>query len=210
MSIVHLMRHGQVDNPSGVLYERLPGFHLTELGVRMAAQSSRFFVSRPISHLRCSPLERTRETMEPIAALFPDLEVILDERVIEAGNVFAGQIMGSTGEAAKSPKYWRYLINPFRPSWGEAYTQIADRMTAAILESAEVAGDGEAVVVSHQLPIWMARLRAENRRLWHDPRRRQCTLASITSFHVNDGVITQTEYCEPAYDLLPRGPKFGF
>ncbi|MDR0488269.1 MAG: histidine phosphatase family protein [Propionibacteriaceae bacterium] len=211
MSIVHVMRHGQVDNPQGVLYERLPDFHLSELGRQMAVQSSAFFAELPITHLRCSPLERTRETMKPVAALFPKLEVVIDPQVIEAGNKFVGQIMGSTGQAAKNPKNWPMLLNPFRPSWGEAYAAIADRMTTAILEAAEVVGEnGQAVIVSHQLPIWVARQRAEGKKLWHDPRKRQCTLASITSFYITDGQITKVEYAEPSADLLPQGPKFGF
>ena len=28
-TVVHLIRHGEVSNPSGVLYGRLPGFHLS-------------------------------------------------------------------------------------------------------------------------------------------------------------------------------------
>ena len=205
------MRHGQVDNPSGVLYERLPGYHLSDLGRQMVDQASTFFEPLPISHLRSSPLERAQESMIPVASLFPDIGVVTDPRVIEAGNIFAGQIMGSTGQAVKQPKNWHYLVNPFRPSWGEPYSEIADRMTAAILESAQVVGEGgQAVIVSHQLPIWVTRLRAEGKHLWHDPRKRQCTLASVTSFHVDNGHITDIDYAEPAGDLLPSGPHFGF
>ncbi|MCL1922636.1 MAG: histidine phosphatase family protein [Propionibacteriaceae bacterium] len=211
MAVVHVMRHGQVDNPEGVLYERLPGFHLTELGRDMAAQSATFFHDLPITHLRCSPLERTQETMKPVAALFPTLEVHLDERVIEAGNRFAGQVMGGSAKAAKNPKNWPFVLNPFRPSWGEPYAAIAERMLEAIKDSADIVGDsGQAVIVSHQLPIWMAHLRATGRRLFHDPRKRQCSLASITSFHVTSGEVTKIEYVEPALDLLPNPPMFGF
>ncbi|MCL2735041.1 MAG: histidine phosphatase family protein [Propionibacteriaceae bacterium] len=211
MSIVHVMRHGHVDNPQGVLYERMPGFHLSDLGRAMVEKAASFFQSLPISHLRCSPLERTQESMRPVAALFPHLDVETDVRVIEAGNLFAGQIMGSTAQAAKVPSNWRYLLNPFRPSWGEPYAQIADRMRAAILDSADLVGDqGQAVIVSHQLPIWVSRLRVEGRHLWHDPRKRQCTLASVTSFHVHEGMIIGVDYAEPARDLLPTGPRFGF
>jgi len=211
MSIVHLIRHGQVHNPDGVLYERLPGYHLSELGQRMAEVTADFLSAKPVIHLRCSPLERAQQSMIPIAAVFAGVEVVTDARVIEAGNVFAGQRMGSTGEAAKQPKNWRYLLNPLRPSWGEPYRDIAERTVAAILDAAAVAGtDGQAAIVSHQLPIWVARLRAEGRPLWHDPRKRQCTLSSVTSFHVQGGVITRIEYEEPAAALLPRGPHFGF
>jgi broad specificity phosphatase PhoE len=205
------MRHGQVDNPRGVLYERLPGFHLSDLGRAMVAQAAGFFADLPITHLRCSPLERAQESMAPIAALFPQLGVVTDARLIEAGNLFTGQIMGSSAQAARSPRNWRYLTNPLRPSWGEPYAEIAQRMTAGLLAAAEAAGeDGQAGVVSHQLPIWVARLRAEGRHLWHDPRRRVCTLASVTSFHIHDGAIVDIDYAEPAGHLLPAGPHFGF
>ncbi|MDR0284876.1 MAG: histidine phosphatase family protein [Propionibacteriaceae bacterium] len=211
MAIVHVMRHGQVDNPRGVLYERLPGYHLSGLGRQMAEQAATFFADLPITHLRCSPLERAQESMRPIAALFPLVDVVTDTRLIEAGNVFAGQVMGSTGAAAKSPRNWRYLTDPFRPSWGEPYADIARRMTAGILAAAETVGlGGQAALVSHQLPIWVARLLAEGKHLWHDPRKRECTLASVTSFHVDGGYIRGIDYAEPARDLLPAGPHFGF
>ena len=211
MSIVHLVRHGQVDNPTGVLYERLPGYHLSDLGRQMAAEAAQFFAPLPISHLRCSPLERAQESMQPIATLFPDLEVVTDPRVIEAGNVFAGQVMGSTAKAAQKPKNWRYLLNPFRPSWGEPYAEIADRMEAAIRDAADVVGEtGHAVIVTHQLPIWMTRRRAEGKPLWHDPRKRECALASVTSLRVFGGEIYGIEYAEPAADLLSPGPRHGF
>jgi len=209
-TIVHLMRHGQVANPQHVLYERLPGFHLSDLGVQQAVAASRFFVSRPITHLRCSPLERAQESMRPVAALFPQLPVVTDDRVIEAGNKLAGQVMGRMGKAAWQPKNWHHLVNPLRPSWGESYAEMAERMTGAIMDAAEAAGDGEAVVVSHQLPIWMARRSAEGHHLWHDPRKRQCTLCSITSFHVADGTVIRIEYAEPAAALLSDVPHFGF
>ena len=35
-TIVHLLRHGEVYTPSGVLYGRWPDFHLSELGQEMA------------------------------------------------------------------------------------------------------------------------------------------------------------------------------
>lgn len=210
MSIVHLVRHGQVDNPSRVLYERLPGFHLTSLGLEMAEVTADFFATRPITHLRCSPLERAQESMAPIARLFPEIEVLIDVQVTEASSRLAGQVMGSTAAAAKYPRNWHLLLNPFRPSWGEPYLQIAQRMTTAIHQAANLVGDdGQAIIVTHQLPIWMARRQASSQPLWHDPRRRQCALASITSFHVITDAIAGIEYHEPAGALLPnRRPGF--
>ena len=55
--------------------------------------------------------------------------------------------------------------------------------------------------MSHQLPIWMARCDAEGRRLAHDPRRRQCNLASVTSLGLVDGRVVSVDYTEPAAEL---------
>lgn len=201
---VHLLRHGQVENPGRVLYGRLPGYHLSALGEQMAERAAEYLKDVPLTHLRCSPLERARETMAPVAATRPDLKVTIDERVIEADNWFAGQVFGEKSWTLLNPKNWWQLRNPFKPSWGEPYVDIVARMTAAVLDAAEAAGPGgQALVVSHQLPIWMMRSSAEGRRLFHDPRRRQCTLASITTIHVVDGHITGVDYAEPARELLP-------
>lgn len=209
--IVHVMRHGQVHNPGGVLYGRLDGFGLSELGHQMAALLSRRWADAPLTHLRCSPLQRARETMAPTAALFPHLDVVTDERVIEAENAFEGKVFGARNQALRDPAMLRYVLNPLRPSWGEAYVDIAARMRAALADAAEAAGDGgQALVVSHQLPIWIARSDAEGLRFAHDPRRRECTLASVTSFTFRGGRVTAVDYCEPAKHLLPvkTGRKF--
>ena len=57
---VNVLRHGQVENPDRVLYGRLPGYHLSALGVRMAEAAAEYLRDVPLTHLRCSPLERAR------------------------------------------------------------------------------------------------------------------------------------------------------
>ena len=162
------------------------------------------FADVELSALVSSPLERAKETIAPIAALHPELEVRIDSDVVEAANVFEGQVFGKGNKALRNPRNWRYLSDPFTPSWGEPYVEIAERMTRAIMRAAEgVPAGGQALIVSHQLPIWIARCAAEGRRLPHDPRSRKCTLASVTSFGVLDGRIVRVDYCEPAHDLIP-------
>lgn len=209
--IVHLMRHGQVHNPDGILYGRLPGFGLSELGHQMAERMADFWADAPLTHLRCSPLQRAVETMAPTAACFPHLDVVTDERVIEAENVFEGMVFGKDNKALRDPRMARHVLNPLRPSWGESYVDIAARMRAAIADAAEAAGDGgQALVVCHQLPIEIARRDATGTWLAHHPGRRQCTLASVTSLTVREGRVTLVEYREPCADLLPvkRGRRF--
>lgn len=206
---VHLLRHGEVDNPGAILYGRLPGFHLSELGLEMARRVATTIADRDITYLVSSPLERAQETAAPAAAAL-GLDVVLDERVIEAANAFEGQRFGVGDGSLRKPSAWRHLYNPFQPSWGEPYKDVAVRMVAALHDAREAAAGHEALVVSHQLPIWTARSYLEGRRLFHDPRRRQCSLASLTSVHYDGTDIVSVAYSEPAADLVParRSKKF--
>lgn len=202
ITVVHLMRHGEVHNPEGVLYGRLPGYHLSELGRKMADRVAEHLADRDIRYVVASPLERAQETAAPIAAAH-ELTVATDERLIEADNVFQGKTFGVGDGALKKPANWKYLTNPFKPSWGEPYIEQVVRMMAALGAARDAARGHEAVCVSHQLPIWVVRSFAERRRLWHDPRKRQCTLASLTSFTYRGDKIVAVGYSEPARDLVP-------
>jgi broad specificity phosphatase PhoE len=201
-TIVHLLRHGEVHNPEGVLYGRRDGFHLSDLGRRMAQKVADTVGDRDIVHMVSSPLERAQETGRPLADA-RGLEIVTDERVIESTNVFEGRHFGPGRNALRDPRTWVHLWNPLRPSWGEPYKQLVARMMAAVEDARRVAQGHEAVVVSHQLPIWTTRLHVEGRSFLHDPRRRQCTLCSLTSFHFVGDRITQVSYSEPAGDLIP-------
>lgn len=203
---VHLLRHGEVYNPEGVLYGRRDGYHLSELGERMAERVAEMIGGRDIVHLVSSPLERAQETGRPLAKA-RGLEIVTDERVIESTNVFEGERFGVGDGALRKPSAWRHLWNPWRPSWGEPYKEIVARMMAAVHDARVAAAGHEAVVVSHQLPIWTTRLAAEKRSFLHDPRRRQCTLCSLTSFHFVGDRLTQVSYSEPAGDLIPTKGK---
>jgi len=205
-TIVHLMRHGEVHNPAGVLYGRRPGYHLSELGVKMAERVAGEIADRDIVHLVASPLERAQETARPLADA-KGLDIVVDGRVIESENVFEGKSFGVGDGALRSPSAWKHLWNPFTPSWGEPYKQVAARMRAAVKDASVAARGHEAVVVSHQLPIWVARLSAEGRPFLHDPRKRQCTLASLTSFHFEGDRLVRVSYSEPAADLIPARDK---
>lgn len=201
-TVVHLMRHGEVHNPEGVLYGRLPGYRLSELGRQMADRVAEDLAGRDITHVVASPLERAQETAEPIAKSH-GLDLAVDERLIEADNIFQGKTFGVGDGSLKNPGYWKYLTNPFKPSWGEPYLEQAVRMMGALAAARDAARGHEAVCVSHQLPIWIVRSFVERRRLWHDPRNRQCSLASLTSFTYEGDRIVSVGYREPARDLLP-------
>jgi len=196
-TIVHFVRHGEVANPRGVIYGRLPGYHLSEDGRMMAKAAADFLAGRDITALRSSPLDRAVETAEPIAAQL-GVEPEIDERLIEPWNHFEGKTFGVGDGSLRNPQHWFYLRNPLRPSWGEPYRQVAHRVLAAAADAARAAAGHQAVCVSHQLPIWVARRAAEDRRLWHDPRRRQCALGSVTSLRYAGGKLAGVSYAEPS------------
>ena len=199
---VHLLRHGEVHNPTGILYGRRPGFHLSDLGRQMAQRVADTIGDRDITRVFASPLERAQQTARPLATAL-GLPIETDERVIESSNKFEGRRFGAGQAVLKSPSAWVHLWNPWRPSWGEPYKQVVARMVAAVNDARRDAEGHEAVVVSHQLPIWMTRLYAENRRLVHDPRQRQCTLCSLTSLTFEGERLRTITYSEPAGDLIP-------
>ncbi len=202
---VHVLRHGEVHNPAKILYGRLPDFHLSELGRQMAKVDAQALADRDVTHVVASPLERAQETAEPIAAQF-GLEIATDTRLIESANFFEGKKVSPGDGAFTNPRHWWVLRDPITPSWGEAYLVIAQRMFAAV-QAARVAAEGhEAVCVSHQLPIWTLRRYVERKRLWHDPRRRQCGLASLTSFRFVGSKVVGIDYSEPAAHLVAMSP----
>jgi broad specificity phosphatase PhoE len=205
-TVVHLLRHGEVHNPERILYGRLPGYHLSGLGRQMAVMVAEALARRDVTRVVASPLERAQETASPIAAAH-QLTVATDQRLIEAGNRFEGLTFGVGDGSLRRPSHWPKLINPFRPSWGEPYLQIADRMLAAIADARDAARGHHAVLVSHQSPLWIVRRKLEGRRLWHDPRKRQCSLASLTSLTYDGDRLARIEYTEPAATLLPGASK---
>ena len=137
-TVVHLLRHGEVHNPEGVLYGRRDGYHLSELGRRMAERVAEAMADRDITHVRSSPLERAQETAAPIAAA-RGLEIVTDERVIESTNVFEGKRFADGDDALLKPSAWRHLWNPCKPSWGEPYKEIVARMMAAVHDARDAA-----------------------------------------------------------------------
>ena len=217
---VHLLRHGEVHNPEGVLYGRLPGYRLSDAGGRMAQVVADYLagvqvgngpgadpaleaggVRRDVTVVIASPLQRAQETATPVAAAF-GVPIGSDPRLLEAENHFQGMTFGVGDGSLRHVRHWPYLRNPLRPSWGEPYTQQVERMLGAVADARAAARGHEAVLVSHQLPIWVARMALEGRRLWHDPRRRQCSLGSLTSLRFEGDTLVGIGYCEPAAALL--------
>lgn len=203
---VHLLRHGEVHNPAKVLYGRLPGYVLSDLGHEMAKRAGQALANKDVAAVISSPLERAQQTATPVAVAH-GLEIGIDTNLIEAENIFEGQRVSVGDGVLRQPKTWKHLYNPLKPSWGEPYKVVASRMRLAVDAARELARGHEAVLVSHQLPIWISRLDFEGRRFAHDPRRRQCNLASITSLVFDGDDLTAVLYTEPSADLIAKASK---
>jgi broad specificity phosphatase PhoE len=203
MTSVHVVRHGEVENPNKILYGRQSGWFLSKRGEEMAKVLGEWSKPLDIGAIHASPLERAQQTAKPMADAH-GLSIKTDERLIEAANVFEGKPFGVGDGVLRKPSAWPKLWNPWKPSWGEPYVEQVNRMLAAVFAARDAASGKDAIVVSHQLPIWILRSAIEGRSFLHDPRKRICTLASVTSIHFdNDGMVSDLTYSEPAKHLLP-------
>lgn len=195
---VHLVRHGQVENPKGVIYGRLPGFHLSERGRAQAQEASSHLADRDIGAVMASPLERAQETAAAIAE--PHLlEVVTDLRLLESETSLQG-VGRNFLSFLRAPLLWWRLRNPLRPSWGESYADIRIRMRAAIDDAIERAGGREVVLVSHQTPVREAvRSMMRRRRPTISGMSTPCHTGSVTTIELDEnGMVVGTSYFRPA------------
>jgi broad specificity phosphatase PhoE len=198
---VHLVRHGHVENPDRVLYGRLPGFNLSRRGRAQAELLGRHFAQIPLAAVLASPLERAQQTAAAIARSH-GLPVEPDDRLIEASSLFEGVAGDLAWYILRHPRVWWRLRDQRTPSWGERNVDMAERMLAAVTSARERFPGQHVVLVSHQAPIWVARLSYERKALGHWPGRRRCSLASVTTLEFDDDRMRQLNYVEPAVAAL--------
>ena len=205
--LLHFVRHGEVHNPDRILYGRLENFGLSDRGHEMAKRVADTLQVRPIVKVISSPLQRAQESAKPIAEAL-GLSIDIDERLIEADNVFEGTRL-SLHSVLKKPTTWAHFRNPWQPSWGEPYRAIAGRMMAAAEDALESVEEGEVVLVGHQLPIWMLHKWIAGIPLPHIPASRRCTLSSVTSVRKVGERWKEESYREPASALLEDAVDLG-
>jgi broad specificity phosphatase PhoE len=192
---VHLVRHGQVENPAGVIYGRLPGFHLSATGVRQAAAAAERLAGADLGALWASPLERAQETAHAIAGRH-DIDVVTDERLTESRTTLEGGAH-NLGRFLRSPAEWFRLRNPFTPSWGESFSDIRARMVEAVHDATRASGGRAVVLVSHQTPVLVARLALAGRRVPPWLAFTPCETGSITTLQLDGGRVVSASYFAP-------------
>lgn len=191
---IHLVRHGEVENPAGVIYGHMPGYHLSERGKLQALAASAHLETRDIGVIWASPLERAQETAAKIAEPH-ELEVVTDERIVESHTTLEG-VGKSIGAFLRSPSHWWKLRNPWGPSWGESFFDIRARMMSAIEDAVASAAGREVVLVSHQTPTQAAKLALEKRNVAPWAGRVRCGTGSVWSLELKDGLVVRAEYFE--------------
>lgn len=200
---IHVMRHGEVHNPDGLLYGRLPGFELTARGHLMAQTVAEYLVNRDadIAEVIASPLKRAQQTAFPTAQAY-DLALQSDTRLIESSNHFEGLAINHNRWLLAHPRNWQYFTRPLQPSWGEPYVDVANRMRDVVAAALQRVQGREALLVSHQMPIVALTRWLEGKPLAHLPMNRKCSLASLTSLTFDGYTLTNISYVEPAAELL--------
>lgn len=158
-SVVHLVRHGEVENPRNVVYADLPGFHLSERGRREAAWAGAFLSPRPITAVYASPLDRAMETASAIASFHdPEPEAVGELTEWKLLNRWKG-LPWRELDTYRPGELESYLHHPtaldFAP---ESLQELAERIARAVTDLVRRNPEGEVVVVSHQDPIQAARL----------------------------------------------------
>lgn len=204
---IHLIRHGEVDNPDGILYGRLPGFQLSARGREMAELAAKHVLEegRAVAALYASPLLRARQSAAPFERCY-GLQIRNEPRIIEPTNVFEGKSKTGRASLLKHVKSWPALWNPLLPSWGEPYARIFRRVRAAMEEAwanAEAEGvKGDIVMLSHQAPIWNQHLSVAGKPFAHNPAKRRCDLSSITTFVKHGNKWVELGYASPAAHMI--------
>lgn len=189
---VHLVRHGEVENPRGVIYGRLPGYNLSERGERQARAAAEHLAAADVGALWSSPLERAQETAAAIAAHHA-VEVVIDERLVESETTLEGTSRHLWRLFRNPARWWRFR-NPMKPSWGESFSDIRLRMVAAIADAIEQAEGRDIVIVSHQTPVLVARLALARRRVPPWLGGAPCETGSVTSMVLERGRVVAAGY----------------
>jgi len=145
---IYLIRHGDVFNPKGLIYGRLPGFKLSETGIKEAKEAGKYLDSLGAKPeiIITSPLLRTVQTAKIIQTFFPDVKIIKEKKIVEGD-------IGWQGIVKKDlirKKIWdQYLSAPSSITTGERFSGVQNRVSVWVKEFAKKPYE-QAIVVSHQ------------------------------------------------------------
>jgi broad specificity phosphatase PhoE len=147
MTVFHLLRHGErVDGR--VLAGRMPGIGLTERGCAEISAMAERLAGDDIAAIYSSPLQRTRESAEIVAARL-GLPIAFRDELIELD---FGEWTGATFDQIRTdPRWipWNTRRSLATIPGGESMREVQRRVVEALLDIADNHPDQAVLVVSH-------------------------------------------------------------
>ena len=176
--IVYLVRHGDVENPRGVIYGQLPGFGLSEQGRAEARSAGTYLLGRDVGKVIVSPMLRTCQTAEILCDVIKR-DFTVDPRLTEIHSPLEG-------------KKWLNAMLPHNLlRWArrrEPDGVVADRLVAA-LGDALGGHQREVVLVSHGGCILVLAHALRDRRVPTWAHLGVCPTGSITTLAIDDSSL---------------------
>ena len=177
MTTLYLIRHGEVYNPQGIIYGRLPGFGLSERGRRQIASAAESLRSAPPTVLYASPMQRTQESAALLAQRW-SLTVQTDERIVETS---IGSFQGRRFEDLPKPYITEEGAHPELEGAASMRIRFMDWV-----EDVRSRHAGQVIAaVSHRDPIIVALL------YWQ-----QCSLEGLPDFAMDPGSVYEVAFSE--------------
>ena len=183
-TIIHFVRHGEVDNPDKVAYGRMPGFHLSAKGEEEAKKVGELFKKKDIHIIYTSPLERTFETANIISESFPNLPKIVHK--YELIEIEASKWQSLPLDELYQNKYFELFFSiPDSDEVPENLHALSKRMGKFTLELSTKHNGQEIICVSHDYPIVLLKLGLEDRSL-AEAKNLQVATGSISTLVFDD------------------------
>jgi broad specificity phosphatase PhoE len=157
VSTFYLIRHAEKAAPAEILCGRTANIHLSEIGRRQAARLAQQLAREAIEGIYCSPLERARETAQPLA----DAKALPVHVTDHFNEVDYGHWTNQTLAALRRDEQWN-RFNTFRIGTripgGETMLSIQCRVVSELLRLRDAFPQAEIAIVSHGDPIRAALL----------------------------------------------------
>jgi broad specificity phosphatase PhoE len=144
---IYLVRHGEVNNPDGIIYGRLSNFGLTQNGKNQSEKTAEFLADKHIDAIYSSPLKRTKQTAEILQKKLDIPEIYYSDQILEVRTSYEG------GKFSKLDKLQSEVyLKPLDPS-DETLEQIAQRMMIFLHGVINKNEGKHVVIVTHGDPI---------------------------------------------------------
>lgn len=193
MTIIHVVRHGDVHNPTKVFYGRIPRYRLSDLGQEQAAAAGRYLADRPLAAVVASPQLRARQTAAAIAASH-DLPVKRSRLINEIHSPHQGRPI-----AELDAEGW-VLYEDLPPGY-ETPTEVLARVLRLIARLRQQYPAQEVAIVSHGDIVLAVRFWVEGITFTDDSKNRvrlYPATASITTLTFRNGAERPTmDYVQP-------------